>query len=82
MPGFGVGKKEDKLGARGLPSCPLYFENVFIPEKNRLGEEGHGFKAVMEGFSGFRPVIGARAVWWGYTRPTSPPPTLVFGLPP
>ena len=62
MKGLTVGKKEDKLGARGLPSCPLYFDNVFIPENNRLGEEGHGFKAVMEGFNGFRPVIGARAV--------------------
>ncbi len=62
MKGFTVGVKEDKLGARGLPSCPLYFDDVFIPEKNRLGDEGQGFKAVMEGFSSFRPVIGARAV--------------------
>ncbi len=62
MKGFTIGKKEDKLGARGLPSCPLYFDDVFVPEANRLGDEGHGFKAVMEGFSGFRPVIGARAV--------------------
>ncbi len=62
MKGLTIGKKEDKLGARGLPSCPLYFDNVFIPESNRLGEEGRGFKAVMEGFNGFRPVIGARAV--------------------
>ena len=62
MQGLSIGKKEDKLGARGLPSCPLYFDDVFIPESNRLGEEGQGFKAVMEGFNGFRPVIGARAV--------------------
>lgn len=62
MKGFTVGKKEDKLGARGLPSCPLYLDDVFVPESNRLGGEGQGFKAVMEGFNSFRPVIGARAV--------------------
>ncbi len=62
-PGLTIGPKEDKLGARGLPSCPLYFEDLFVPEENRLGgSEGGGFKAVMAGFNEFRPIIGARAV--------------------
>jgi alkylation response protein AidB-like acyl-CoA dehydrogenase len=61
--GFEVGRKEDKMGARGIPSCPLFFDNVFVPEKNRLGGEGtQGFKVVMEAFNQSRPIMGARGV--------------------
>ncbi|NYT62500.1 acyl-CoA dehydrogenase family protein [Alcaligenaceae bacterium] len=57
--GLEVGPKEDKMGARGVPSCPLFFDNVLIPEKNKLGG---GFKSVMQAFNASRPLIGARAV--------------------
>ena len=61
--GFEVGRKEDKMGARGIPSCPLFFDGVFVPEKNRLGAEGRqGFKVVMEAFNQSRPIIAARGV--------------------
>ena len=63
MKGFQVGRKEDKIGARGIPSCPLFFDNVFVPEENRLGAEGkQGFKLVMEAFNHSRPIIAARGV--------------------
>ena len=62
MKGFEVGRKEDKLGARGVPSCPLFFDNVYIPPENMLGEEGRGFKTVMEGLNTSRPLIAARGV--------------------
>ncbi|HYC49259.1 MAG TPA: acyl-CoA dehydrogenase family protein [Burkholderiales bacterium] len=63
MRGFEVGRKEDKVGARGVPSCPLFFDNVFIPEANRLGSSGaRGFKLVMEAFNHSRPIIAARGV--------------------
>lgn len=61
-PGFMVGRKEDKLGARGVPSYALYFEDAYVPEENRLGMEGKGFKIVMETFNHSRPIIGARGV--------------------
>ncbi len=61
-PGFSIGKPEDKLGARGIPSCPLYFDGAFIPEENRLGAEGAGFRAVMDAFNHGRPIMGARGV--------------------
>lgn len=61
-PGFTIGRKEPKMGARGVPSCPLFLDNVFIPAENRLGEEGRGFKVVMEAFNKARPIIGARGV--------------------
>ncbi len=60
--GFAVGRKEDKMGARGVPSCPLFLDDVFVPEANRIGEDGRGFKAVMEAFNKSRPLIGARGV--------------------
>lgn len=60
--GFTVGRKEDKMGARGVPSCPLFLDDVFVPEANRIGDDGRGFKAVMEAFNKSRPLIGARGV--------------------
>lgn len=57
--GFTVGKKEDKIGARGVPSCPLFLDDVFVPSHNLVGG---GFKAVMEAFNASRPLIGARGV--------------------
>jgi len=62
-PGFTVGRKEDKMGARGVPSCPLFFDDAFIPSANRMGPEGgRGFKLVMEAFNSSRPIVAARAV--------------------
>jgi hypothetical protein len=61
--GFSVGRKEDKMGARGVPSCPLFFDDAFVPEANRMGPEGsQGFKLVMEAFNTSRPIVAARAV--------------------
>lgn len=62
MDGFSVGRKEDKLGARGVPSSAIFFEDVFIPEENRLGPEGEGFKIVMEALNKSRSIIAARGV--------------------
>ena len=62
-PGLTVGRKEDKMGARGVPSCPLFFDNAVIPETSRLGPEGgEGFKVAMEALNTSRPIIAARAV--------------------
>lgn len=60
--GFQVGRKEDKMGARGVPSSPLFLDDVFVPEENRLGAEGRGFKIVMEAFNQSRPLIAARGI--------------------
>ena len=48
--------------ARGVPSHAIFFEDVFVSEKQRLGPEGRGFKIVMEALNASRPLIGARAV--------------------
>ncbi|MGE0385123.1 MAG: acyl-CoA dehydrogenase family protein [Gammaproteobacteria bacterium] len=61
--GFTVGRKEEKTGARGIPSCALFLDEVFVPEENRLGPEGpSGFKSVMAVLNRLRPVAAARGV--------------------
>jgi len=60
--GFEVGRKEEKMGARGIPSCSLFLDDVFVADENRLGPEGKGFRIVMEAFNQSRPIIGARGV--------------------
>lgn len=60
--GLTIGKHEDKLGARGVPSHPLFFEDAVVAEDAIVGGEGEGFKLVMEGLNRGRPMIAARAV--------------------
>ncbi|MPZ46822.1 MAG: acyl-CoA dehydrogenase [Betaproteobacteria bacterium] len=61
--GFVVGRKEDKMGARGVPSCPLFLDGVFVPNEDLLGSDpSQGFKVVMEAFNQSRPIIAARGV--------------------
>lgn len=60
--GFEIGRKEEKIGGRGIPSCPLFFDDVFVPSENCLGLEQGGFKRVMEAFNTARPIHAARGV--------------------
>jgi len=60
MPGFTVGKKEDKLGIRASSTTSLHFENVFVPDANVLGEVGTGYKIAIETLNEGRIGIGAQ----------------------
>jgi len=60
--GFEIGRKEDKSGARGVPSNPLFLDNVYVPAEQMIGEEGNGFRVVMEALNSSRPIIAARGV--------------------
>lgn len=42
-PGITVAKKLDKLGMRSSDTAQLYFEDVRVPKRNIIGEEGLGF---------------------------------------
>ncbi|HHN47110.1 MAG TPA: acyl-CoA dehydrogenase [Planctomycetes bacterium] len=61
MPGFSFGKKEDKLGIRGSTTRELVFQDVKVPEANRLGREGTGFITAMKTFDMSRPGVAAQA---------------------
>ena len=60
--GFTIGPPEAKMGARGIPSCPLFLDEVPVPASAMLGRPGKGFRSVMEAFNLSRPIIGARGV--------------------
>ena len=46
-PGFSAGPKIDKLGMRASDTCPVYFEDVRVPQRHRIGQEGMGFMMQM-----------------------------------
>ena len=58
-PGFSGGKKENKLGMRASETTEMIFENCFIPDTNRLGEVGDGFRQAMKILDGGRISIAA-----------------------
>lgn len=61
-PGFGHGKKEDKLGIRSSDTCSLTFENCRVPKENIVWEEGKGFNFAMNTLNGGRIGIAAQAL--------------------
>ena len=61
-PGFKVGRKEDKMGIRPSNTCELILDNVVIPESNRVGREGQGFRIAMQTLDSARPFVGAVSV--------------------
>jgi alkylation response protein AidB-like acyl-CoA dehydrogenase len=60
MPGFTVGKKEDKLGIRASSTTELLFDGCLIPAANVLGEVGQGYKIAIETLNEGRIGIGAQ----------------------
>ena len=62
MPGFTVGKKEDKLGIRASSTCELILEDCRVPKSNVLGELGKGYKVAIETLNEGRIGIGAQMV--------------------
>ena len=62
MPGFQIGKHEDKLGIRGSPTTEVICSDVRVPAANRLGDEGIGFKLALRALDHSRVGIGAQAV--------------------
>jgi len=60
FPGFGVGKKEDKLGIRASSTCELILEDCHVPKNNVLGEVGKGYKIAIETLNEGRIGIGAQ----------------------
>ncbi|WP_216829819.1 acyl-CoA dehydrogenase family protein [Alkalihalobacterium elongatum] len=61
-PGFSVSKKLDKVGMRSSDTAELIFDNVRVPHKNLLGEEGKGFYQIMWQLQGERMVGAAGAI--------------------
>lgn len=60
MPGFQVGKKEDKLGIRASSTCELLFDDCRVPVTAVLGEVGKGYKIAIETLNEGRIGIAAQ----------------------
>ncbi len=57
--GFSAGKKENKLGMRASETAEMVFDNCRIPDTNRLGKVGDGFKQAMKVLDGGRISIAS-----------------------
>jgi acyl-CoA dehydrogenase len=61
-PGLRFGEPMRKMGQRAIVCREIFFDDVFVPERDRLGEEGRGFHGLMGTFDISRVVLGAAAV--------------------
>ncbi len=61
-PGFSAGKKENKLGMRASETAEMIFDNCRIPDANRMGKVGDGFKQAMKVLDGGRISIAALSI--------------------
>ncbi|MFC0438700.1 acyl-CoA dehydrogenase family protein [Kutzneria buriramensis] len=61
-PGLRFGEPMRKMGQRAIVCREIFFDDVFVPEHDRLGEEGRGFHGLMGTFDISRVVLGAAAV--------------------
>jgi len=62
MKGYKVGSVFEKLGINASLTSELIFEDMEVPKKNLLGNEGDGFKIALSTLDGGRIGIAAQAV--------------------
>jgi len=60
--GLIYGKNENKMGMRGAPNSQLFFEDLVVPEENRIGEEGEGIANMMAALDTSRLFAASQAV--------------------
>jgi acyl-CoA dehydrogenase len=63
--GFSVGPPMAKLGQRAIPTAELFLQDCFVPDEQRIGDEGQGFYGLMETFDASRITLAASAVGAG-----------------
>jgi alkylation response protein AidB-like acyl-CoA dehydrogenase len=61
-PGYSVDKVEHKLGQGASDTCALRFDDLFLEEDLRLGEEGQGYRIALSNLEAGRIGIAAQAV--------------------
>ncbi|MFO8056257.1 MAG: acyl-CoA dehydrogenase family protein [bacterium] len=60
-PGLSVGRKLEKMGLRGSDTVEILLEDCRVPEENRIGKEGDGFKVIAQALDSGRIGIAAQA---------------------
>jgi alkylation response protein AidB-like acyl-CoA dehydrogenase len=61
-PGYIVARLEEKMGQHASDTAQILFENCRIPDENRLGREGEGYRIALSNLEAGRIGIGAQAV--------------------
>jgi len=61
-PGFTTVRLEHKMGIRGSPTAELLFQDVRVPDANRVGDVGEGWSIAMRTLDRSRPGVAAQAV--------------------
>jgi len=61
-PGFSGGKKENKLGMRASETAEMIFDSCRIPDSQRIGEVGDGFRQALKVLDGGRISIACLAL--------------------
>jgi acyl-CoA dehydrogenase len=61
FPGVSTSKPLEKMGQHAAQTSMVYFENVEVPEENRIGNDGDGFMIAMKVFDKSRPPVAAAA---------------------
>ncbi|WP_159613066.1 acyl-CoA dehydrogenase family protein [Glutamicibacter sp. JC586] len=64
-PGLSFGPNEKKMGWNAQPTRQVIMDNVRVPARNILGNEGDGFGFAMKGLNGGRLNIGACSLGGG-----------------
>ena len=59
--GFGWGPPMRKMGQRAIVNTELFLDDVRVPADRRLGEEGDGFRGLMQTFDRSRVTLGGSA---------------------
>jgi alkylation response protein AidB-like acyl-CoA dehydrogenase len=62
MEGFERGKQIEKLGQHASDTTELYFDDVFVPDENLLGDEGSGFMQLVARLVPERLILAVSAI--------------------
>jgi acyl-CoA dehydrogenase len=54
-----------KMGRHAVDSNMVFFEDMEVPEDDRIGEEGEGFRAILHGLNPERALVAAEAIGIG-----------------
>jgi len=54
-----------KLGRNAVASCETTYDDVVVPVADRVGEEGHGFRYLLDGLNAERVLIAGEALGIG-----------------
>jgi butyryl-CoA dehydrogenase len=60
--GYTVARREEKLGQKASETCALAFQDMEVPEDQRIGAEGEGYKIALSTLESGRIGIAAQSV--------------------